>query len=326
MESLIFALVSLIFLVPILFTLHLGLKAKGKFIVIVVSFFVSIMGILAKNTFSLWQSGLMVVLLAVLAAYILDKRMGSSIYIHTRSNKKVEMVEYKAVSEKRSELEESEQILPDSLPNLMEVNQTKMETIEKEELKPEPYVEKIEFKHDDSPDKEKVNTNNMDFSMDEGIEEDLSFLLNRDIRDEDAVLTLPNNDSVQSLEMDYMEEIERMLETEHDMEEWVEGKEFKQHHKTDVLTMEPKDHEQSIIQVSQNESSSLSEEEVELEELHFNGGENHQNDLSSRNGMESTIDSTWEEDEIQPLQFDHVTDSQHPTQKEVGIIKKKIDK
>lgn len=321
MESLIFALVSLIFLVPILFTLHLGLKAKGKFIVIVVSFFVSIIGILAKNTFSLWQSGLMVVLLSFLAAYILDKRMGSSIYAHTRSDKKVEMVEYKAVS--RSESEESYHIFPDSLPNLMEVNQTKMEMIEKEELKPEPYVEKIDYKHDDTLNKEKVDTNNMDFSIDEGIEEDLSFLLNRDIRDEDAVPTLPNNDSAQSLKMDYMEEIERMLETEHDMEEWVEGK---QHHKTDVSTIDPKDYEQSIIQVSKDESSSLSEEEVELEELHFERGENHQNDLSSRNGMESTIVSTWDEDEIQPLQFDHVTDSQHPTQKGVGIIKKKIDK
>lgn len=325
MESLIFALVSLIILVPILIGLPLGLNTRGKLTLIVVAFFIAIIGNLANNIFSLWQSGLMVALLAFLVAYILDKRMGSSIYVHTRSDKKVEMVEYKAVSENRSELEESDHILPDSLPNLMEVNQT--ETIEKEELIPEPYVENIEFKHDDTLNKEKVNTNNMDFSMDEGIEEDLSFLLNRDIRDEDAVLTLPNNDSVQSLEMDYMEEIERMLETEHDIEEWVEGKGFNQHHKTDDLTIEPKDHEQSMIQVSKNESSSLSEEEVELEELHFDRGENHnQNDLSSRNGMESTIVSSWEEDEIQPLQFDHVTDSEHSTQKGVGIIKKKIDK
>ena len=224
MESLIFALVSLILLVPILIILPLGLKARGKFTVIAVSFLIAIIGLLANNTFLLWQSGLMVVLLAFLVAYILDKRLGNTIFRTYYTEKKVSMAENKAVIESRAELVETEQALPEIIQNQTEENQNNMVTIEQEELKIEPYEEEIVVEKDDTRNKEKVEVSNSeDFSMDE----DISFLMNRNKFAEDHHETNTDDHSIHSLEMNYMEEIEKMLETESDIDGWIEGKELK---------------------------------------------------------------------------------------------------
>ncbi|MDQ0156130.1 hypothetical protein [Robertmurraya andreesenii] len=74
MGELIAAAVSLIILVPIIYFLPIGLTNKGKGLIILVAFLFANLGILAKNNFPLWQTGLIIVLLTFLTVYILEKR------------------------------------------------------------------------------------------------------------------------------------------------------------------------------------------------------------------------------------------------------------
>ncbi len=293
-ESLIFGLVSLVVLIPLLMFLPLGLKAKGKFTIIVVSFLIAILGILAKNTFSLWQSGLMVVLLAFLAAYIMDKRSGSTLFVHIMPEKKVSMVEDKAVEENTIKLEETEPILPEFIPDPMEVNQN----IEQEALKPEPYVEKIDFENEDLLTKEEViTTNNTDFSSDDELEADISFLMNREVLD-DENLEINTDESTNSL--NYMEEIEKLLAA--DVE--IEDKASQQQQSNITTSLEEVD---SSNEQQENESNAaLLEVAAGLAELSFDDSTSEKNHEQDQNGRETTIATTWEEDEIEPLHFDDV--------------------
>ena len=319
MESLIFALVSLILLVPILIILPLGLKARGKFIVIAVSSLIAIIGLLANYTLLLWQSSFIVVLLAFLVAYILEKRFGSAIFVHITPKKKVSLADNKTVIESRAELVETEQTLPEIIQNQTEENQNNVVTIEQEELKLEPYEEEIVFEKDDTRNKEKVEASNSgDFFMDE----DVSFLMNRNTFAEDHHETNTDDHSIHSLEMNYMEEIEKMLETESDIDGWIEGKELKKQESKSIMENKAKDDNtefegsnQLDIQVSKNESIPLLEKDVELEELDFDNSNIKISNEQDKNDLEITIAPTWEEDEIQPLHFDDHTDSIHKVDK-----------
>lgn len=88
MESLFWAGLSVILLVPILYFLPVGLKVSGKFILIAVAFFLASIGLLAKLTLPVWQAGLIVVVLACLVGYLLDTRLGKLFYLATRSQPK----------------------------------------------------------------------------------------------------------------------------------------------------------------------------------------------------------------------------------------------
>lgn len=81
MESLIWAGLSVILLVPLLYFLPIGLKVSGKFILIVVAFLLASIGLLAKSMLPVWQAGLIVVVLACLVGYLLDTRLGKLFYL-----------------------------------------------------------------------------------------------------------------------------------------------------------------------------------------------------------------------------------------------------
>ena len=85
----IWAAVSLVLLVPVLFILPLGLKMKGKFILLAASSLIAIVGTLAQYTLPLWQAGLIVVLLAFLTAYLLDQRVGKTLFVSNMNKKEV---------------------------------------------------------------------------------------------------------------------------------------------------------------------------------------------------------------------------------------------
>lgn len=74
-----FALASIIILYPILLVLPLRLKAKQKFILIIISLLISLTGILSKELFSFWQTLLIMVALAGLASVLISKRMPEAI-------------------------------------------------------------------------------------------------------------------------------------------------------------------------------------------------------------------------------------------------------
>lgn len=294
MESLIFAFVSLVLLVPILFILPLGLKARGKVTVIVSSFLLAIIGFLAEKTFSVWQSSLIVVLLALLTAYIMDKRLGRTIFVHNTPENKSTIIE--KIKDSQMELVEVEQVLP-KVTEKLENKQN--ELIEQEEITFQPSKEEIVGKEDGTKDQEEASN-----SEDVSIDEDISFLINRNQLDEDSEDTNAVDYSAKSVEMNYMEEIEKMLEAENDLDDWIEAKEI-QHSKTkaEAVNAEAKDRNRINRQESKRESSPIFEDDVELEEFHFDGLK------KSNEEDEVTTASTWEEDEIQPLHFEDCPDS-----------------
>jgi hypothetical protein len=80
MEELIVSVVSLIVLVPIIYYLPLGFTNKGKLVIVLAAFIFANLGMLARNTFPLWQIGLIILLILILTVYILDKRLSQFIF------------------------------------------------------------------------------------------------------------------------------------------------------------------------------------------------------------------------------------------------------
>lgn len=230
----IIALVSLIILVPIIYFLPLGLKVSGKLILIFISFCIANIGLLAKNTFPLWQSGLLVLVLVLLVAYILDKRLGRAIYL-TDQNGIDEDANINEFETKKEESILAKQVIDE---NLIEENRntdvTHSESEQKEEeivqLEDE-YLEEIFFED------EKKGTENEtseeiadiitevtpplddveiieDLDMEE-MDEDLSSLLDQstleDLREVDG------DSEVEDKESQFLSEIEMLLEENEDI-------------------------------------------------------------------------------------------------------------
>lgn len=74
METFVFMGLSLILLVPIVYFLPLGLNVKGKMTIVGVSLFVSLIGLLASFSFSVWTAALLSLLLLMPIALIIGKR------------------------------------------------------------------------------------------------------------------------------------------------------------------------------------------------------------------------------------------------------------
>jgi hypothetical protein len=77
LESFVFALASLLLLVPIFYFLPLGIPGKGKILLIAASFFLSLLAMMASVQFHVWQSLLLVCLMALVTAYLLEKKLAS---------------------------------------------------------------------------------------------------------------------------------------------------------------------------------------------------------------------------------------------------------
>ena len=129
MEGLIWAAVSLVLLVPVLFILPLGLKMKGKFILLAASFLIAIVGILAQHTLPLWQAGLIVVLLAFLTAYLLDQRVGKTLFVTAKNKREAAVAKVDSIVNSDRDVKEVEQV--EFIPE-----QAVVETIEEQELEP----------------------------------------------------------------------------------------------------------------------------------------------------------------------------------------------
>lgn len=71
----VFALAAMIIAYPILFVLPLKINAKQKLLLLMISFMISIAGILSKNLFPIWQALLIMFALAALTSLLISKRM-----------------------------------------------------------------------------------------------------------------------------------------------------------------------------------------------------------------------------------------------------------
>ncbi|WP_404329433.1 hypothetical protein [Mesobacillus maritimus] len=75
MESLIFASIALLIMIPIMYFLPLGFSFRGKLLIIAASLMISVVGLLATPILSLWQSGLIVVLLIGVSTYLMNGKI-----------------------------------------------------------------------------------------------------------------------------------------------------------------------------------------------------------------------------------------------------------
>ena len=86
MESLLFALISIVILFPILYFLPIGITNRGKMTIVVVTFFIVALGLLASPLFPLWQTILVEVLIVAIATYLLDKKLVNMLYASEEDN------------------------------------------------------------------------------------------------------------------------------------------------------------------------------------------------------------------------------------------------
>jgi hypothetical protein len=73
--NIVFALVSMIVVYPILLVLPIRFNAKQKLIIVFISLFISMAGIISVNLFQLWQALIIMGVLAGVASILLSKRM-----------------------------------------------------------------------------------------------------------------------------------------------------------------------------------------------------------------------------------------------------------
>lgn len=75
-----FSVLSLVFLVPILYFIPAGFSKKGKLTVLIISFLLSSFGLLAYGTLDLLKTISMLFVLIILITYLLNKRMGPALF------------------------------------------------------------------------------------------------------------------------------------------------------------------------------------------------------------------------------------------------------
>jgi len=226
MQTIIWAFGSMVVLLLIIAFLPLGFTFKGKLSIVMASFVLSLGGLAATNTFSLPLTALLLIVLLIITAYILDRRVGHLLYIgHT------------PLEEEFNDEKENENLL---LNLNLEKDPSSYELIELEAVEP-----KIQAMVDDTNAEIPVSSKQLeiepvleqDFEI---IDEDISFLLEDDINQQNFNLavelehedvhfskenlyvdefngTIPKNDE------GYLSEIESLLDGE--LEEYIpEGK------------------------------------------------------------------------------------------------------
>lgn len=81
MRNYLFALASLIIIVPLLHILPLGFSRKGKFIIIATSFSLATLGLLANTILGLWQIALLILTLVIISSFLLDRKIHHLLFV-----------------------------------------------------------------------------------------------------------------------------------------------------------------------------------------------------------------------------------------------------
>jgi hypothetical protein len=90
LESLVIAIISLLIILPIIYFLPIGFTKKGKLLILFCAFIVFSIGIALKTVLSVWQTGLVLILLAIGASYLIGKRYGNQLFIHDENSAEFE--------------------------------------------------------------------------------------------------------------------------------------------------------------------------------------------------------------------------------------------
>jgi Na+(H+)/acetate symporter ActP len=196
MQTIIWAIGSMVVLSLIITFLPLGYTIKGKLLLVLTSFILSLGGLAAVSIFPLWQTSLMLFALIFFVAYFMNNRMGKVI-IQEHPVLVEQMDEEYENSETFYEIENLKDVnlvrIDDKLP-LPDSSYLNLEKDKLTELIPSHLLSKIE----DSTANEQ-----------ESIDMDISFLLERDTE----VDVEPRIDD-KNMENDYLSDIESLLELE----------------------------------------------------------------------------------------------------------------
>lgn len=330
----IIALVSLVILVPIIYFLPLGLKVGGKIILIVLSFCIANIGILAKNNFPLWQSVLLVLLLLILVSYILDKRLGKALYLANDQEIEEEIGNTAPKAVKlSSRLSESSVDDSKAILKMEELSNLSSPPDKQENLKPandDIYLEEIVFEDEkDSEQNDQSNEEKHNKPMEAETEsneevlqeEELSELMERsepkELNDEDGQKEVPSDDN----EVHYMAEIEKLIEEDEEFDNLVledsnpKGQDDQLETKAEIkiTELELTDLEDSYNPVDESLYEELfNEEKVEVEDSIHGETVTEASNLEIDDELpeikpqeEAEFTANWDEDEIIPIDEIH---------------------
>ena len=169
---------SMLLILLIHFLLPLGYTKKGKIIVVILSGLLAMGGLAATSAFPLWQTFLVLLVLSFFAAYIVDSRLGKVMYL--TKEQFIDEIDFEDSETSFNVSKQTEKPLDIELMDLSE----------------------LEITASSSTSKRDENTASAD-----SLEEDISFLQERDLEGNSGVLT---EDEV--LEVGYLSDIESLLE------------------------------------------------------------------------------------------------------------------
>lgn len=195
MDSVLWSFGSLLFVIAVICFVPIGLTKKGKSLVVVAGFLLALTGRTAAVTFSLWQTMLILVILVFLVAFLLDRLLGSLLYVnnelleqefHVIDNSSLLTSKMESSSNQENIVFSKDDIFKESSYRIQEKEQNP-EVITHTEINSEPKAEVIE-----------------PFPI--SMEEDISFLLERSAAIEGEIeMDIPE------IEKGYLSEIEDLL-------------------------------------------------------------------------------------------------------------------
>ncbi len=122
MKLFLFSVLGVILLIPILYFVPLQLNRKMKFLLIATSFLLAVLGSLANQIFPLWNTILIIFLLAGLSTYFIGKRVVHAVGVQVEKDEGIGIWEHSESNTKKSE---------EVMPNLafMKVEQASQEEV-----------------------------------------------------------------------------------------------------------------------------------------------------------------------------------------------------
>lgn len=234
MNIYLFALASLLFVVPIVYLLPLGLSKKGKLIVICVPFALSLLGISANSLFEWWKLALLVFILVILSSYLLDRKMKDIFLVSENEDTKSRLEPSATFFEKGSvkevnvieELAQANPIEEETneyfVEEILEINLEKEENDEVE-LSPDLFIEAdviVDNEIDDASLTQEEESDNHKEVMLEETEIGYMSELERLMLDESEALSLSNNT------LEKLDEQNPLLENDLDENTQVQDQEY----------------------------------------------------------------------------------------------------
>ncbi|TCJ02440.1 hypothetical protein [Cytobacillus praedii] len=235
MENLLLATLSLVILVPIIYFLPLGLSSKGKIVVTFVSFFLAIIGLLAQLSFPLWQTSLVLLVLVFLSSIVIDSRLRKIIYplsekknVHSHDEITQDLIESEKGLDNEVPALQNANVVSSSKPlNLdkiiaspsdMKIDDDREEVFV-DEFTPKAEMEFLEKQLSFEKDNRSEEINLLENSGEE-IEEDISFLHNREALLEESLNDDHYHYQKKEDVLGYMSEIERMIAESDNLEQF----------------------------------------------------------------------------------------------------------